>query len=351
MQEKAASVRQAFAYQAKSCQALGSPFTARLCALCGERLQATDGPVARRLLSWPGDPATASDAVALRLMGGLHALVLNGADRDLASVYPPSSGVTDDRLWQAVSTALARHSDHLLGCLDNPPQTNEVRRSGALFVGLSIVAAQTGLPLVLSEIGASAGLNLHADRFAYRFGATDLGDPSSSVRIEAEWRGGPPPDTAYRVHARAGCDLRPLDPAVEADRLRLLSYIWPDQPDRLNRTRAALALAAAGGVRVDRADAVAWLEDRFAVRHAGMAHVVCHTIAWQYLPPAARQRGEALMADAGARATRDAPLAWLRLEDDGERPGAGLRLRLWPDGTDRLLARVDFHGRWIDWRG
>ena len=351
MQDRATRVRQAFLYQAQSCRALGSPFTGRLCALCGERLQATDGAVAQRLLSWPGDPATASDSVPLRFVGGLHALVLTGADQDLVSTYPPSSDVKDDNLWQAVSAAMEHHRDHLLRYLESPPQTNEVRRSGALFVGLSMVAAQTGLPLVLSEIGASAGLNLHADRFGYRFGGADLGDPSSPVRIEAEWRGGPPPDTAYQVHARAGCDLRPLDPADAADRLRLLSYIWPDQQDRLVRTRAALELAAAAAARVDRADAVDWLEGRLGARHAGMAHVVYHTIAWQYLPATARQHGETLMVDAGARATRDAPLAWLRLEDDGERPGAGLRLRVWPDGTDRLLARVDFHGRWIDWQG
>lgn len=60
--------------------------------------------------------------------------------------------------------------------------------------------------------------------------------------------------------------------------------------------------------------------------------------------------GEALLRAAGASATAAAPLAWLRLEGDDEDRGAGLRLAAWPGGADRLLARGDFPGRWIEWR-
>jgi hypothetical protein len=60
--------------------------------------------------------------------------------------------------------------------------------------------------------------------------------------------------------------------------------------------------------------------------------------------------GEALLRAAGASATAAAPLAWLRLEGDDEDRGAGLRLAVWPGGAGRLLARGDFHGRWIEWR-
>lgn len=69
------------------------------------------------------------------------------------------------------------------------------------------------------------------------------------------------------------------------------------------------------------------------------------------MTPAARARIETALAAAGARATAAAPLAWLRLEGDGTEPGAALTLTLWPGGATRLLARADYHGRWIDWRG
>lgn len=55
------------------------------------------------------------------------------------------------------------------------------------------------------------------------------------------------------------------------------------------------------------------------------------------------------IADAGARATAAAPLAWLSLEP----PDAGvvfdLRLTLWPGGESRRLATSHPHGREVTW--
>ena len=36
-------------------------------------------------------------------------------------------------------------------------------------------------------------------------------------------------------------------------------------------------------------------------------------------------------------------------EADGETPGAGLTLRLWPGDLRLVLGRACFHGRWVDW--
>jgi hypothetical protein len=136
-------------------------------------------------------------------------------------------------------------------------------RSAALCPGFLTVAAQAGLPLVTSELGASAGLNQFWDRFAYRFGAARWGDAASPVRIEPQWSGPPPPLPAVMLRERAGCDRAPPDLSRTSDRLRLLSFVWADQTARKARIAAALDLAA-GRVRVERADAVTWL----AVPHA-----------------------------------------------------------------------------------
>lgn len=55
---------------------MGSPFVARVCELFSERLQ-PDGAVAAKLLGWPGDGGF-SGALPLRVVGALHALVLEG---------------------------------------------------------------------------------------------------------------------------------------------------------------------------------------------------------------------------------------------------------------------------------
>ena len=206
------SVRGAFRAQARVCAEMGSPFTARLCALVAERL-APGGAVADRVLGWPGDPSNRADALPLRLAGALHGLVVEGRDPGLAAAYPPHA-VDDAALWQAVTAALATHAPFILARLDGPPQTNETQRSAALAPGFLTVAALTGLPLATSEIGASAGLNLLWDRFAYAFGAAAWGDPAAPVRIAPDWQGPPPPLPAAIVAERAGCDRAPPDLAT-----------------------------------------------------------------------------------------------------------------------------------------
>ena len=340
-------VRQSFRDQAEACQALGSPLTARLCRLCADRLDR--GAVAGRVLGWTGDPGGKADALALRLMGGLHALVLTGADPALADAYAGAGRLADDHLWRVVAEALELHAEPLLRWLDSPPQTNEVRRSAVLIAAGHWLAARHGLPLVLSELGASAGLNLMWDRWRLEAAAQGFGPADAPVVLTPEWRGAVPLVCTPRVIARAGVDLSPLHPV--RDRLRLLSYIWADQPERLARTRAALDLAAADPPPVVQGDAVDWLAGRLVAPQPGALHLVFHTVAWQYFPAATQARGEALLAAAGARATAQAPLARLAMEADATGlPGAALTLDLWPDGRSIALGRVDFHGRWVEWQ-
>jgi hypothetical protein len=342
------AVRTAFKGQAQACRTLGSPFTARLCDLAAEHLNDED-PVPAAILGWQGQADSRGDSVPLRFAGGLHALVLSGQDRELAAVYPPLEA-EDEALWSAVAASCRRHADFLLGRLKFAPQTNEVRRSCALMPALLTLAERYRLPFVLSEVGASAGLNLLLDRYQYRFGSTEYGN-ASPVLLEPEWKGPQPPQVDVTVADRRGCDLNPLDVTSAADRLNLASFIWADQADRLERTQAALDIAASDPPPLDRMDAVEWLASRLAEPHPGKLHVLFHTIAWQYFPPEAQTRGEELITEAGKHATYDAPFARLALEADDEAPGAGITLQVWPDGTRHKLGRADFHGRWVDWKG
>lgn len=331
---------------------MGSPFTAGLLVRLADALDPATR-VGAAVLGWPGDPKDA--ALALRLAGGLHALVLSGQDAALAAVYPGGGADGPDALDTAVSGALARHADFLIAFLDSPPQTNEVGRSAILLGGFLTVAAETGLPLALLEIGASGGLNLHWDAWRYRLAPDDgaageWGAAGAPLTLAPDWRGPLPPLPAATVIARAGCDQNPIDPGDADARLRLRAYVWADQAARLARLDAALAHAAASPVRVERADAGAWLERRLAERPAGAATVVFHSIFWQYVAAPTRARLRAAIEGAGTGATSRTPLAWLRMEPAPEAPRhAELRLTLWPDGGERRLAAVDYHGNWVAW--
>ena len=337
------SAAEAFRTQAESNERLGSPFTARVLRILPDLLD-PGMPLGARILGWPGEIGPSGASVPLRLMGGLHALALSGDP--LAAAYPPRDP-DDATLRGALTDALARRADHLDAWLDGPPQTNEVRRSVALIAGACVLADRHGLPFVLSEVGASGGLNLHFDRYALETPLFRRGAAEPVLALEPEWAGPGPPDAPVEMAERAGCDLAPLDPSDRDDLMRLRAYLWPDQPHRRALTDAAASVAT---TRVERADAVGWLRGRLAMPRPGRCHLVFHTVAWQYLPPEARVEGEAILSEAGARATSEAPLARLAMEADGGE-GAALTLTSWPGGTSEPLGRMDFHGRWMRWNG
>ncbi|NOX73742.1 MAG: DUF2332 family protein [Alphaproteobacteria bacterium] len=340
-------MHEVFEYQAKACAELGSPFTARVLRIAS-RLLKNDTPVSQRILNWPGDPSSGADSVPLRLAGALHSLVLSGQYPDLERLYPPNPS-DDTALSSTIKTAFTTHSDHILHWLNSPPQTNESGRSAPLVAAAHMLVAKYNLPLRLLELGTSAGLNLRWDHVALDLQGRLLGLKNARMTLTPDWQGVVPETRTLEVISRAGVDLNPLDPTSQNDRLRLLSYIWPDQPDRLRRMKSALDLARDVPACIEKSDAIDWLETQLATPHTGALTVIFNTVAWQYFPPEKQKAGLKLIEAHGRRATRDRPLAWLSMENDGATPGAGLTLRLWPGAQTISLGRADFHGRWVRW--
>jgi hypothetical protein len=336
----------AWSRQIDWCDANGSPFTARVLeAAWADR---TRGGALRALLpDWPGDAG--ADAVPLRVAGALHAMALDGSDAALAALYPPSASAWDaQRGPVAVAHALAAQRERVAAYLRVAPQTNEIGRSAALLPGFAVIAAHTGLPLATFEIGASAGLNQLWPHFRYELGDGRWGDAASPVVIRAEWRGATPPLPArIEVAEQQACDIAPIDLNADGAALRLLSYVWPDQSDRLLRLRAAIALAQQRALHVEAADALAWVQRALAKPRPGRATVLYHSVMWQYMPQAARDALRATILAAGARATHEAPLAWLAFEPPNADAHAQLTLMLWPGGESRVLAHAHPHGRWV----
>jgi hypothetical protein len=194
----------AFRLQRDACAALGSPMYAELLERASDDIEA--GSVVRDVLVGHGDRPGPS-ALALRLLGSVHRLVLERRAGPLATFYPSVGGVWEPAEgWAALQELLRSEPEAVREWLDRPPQTNEVGRATALFGGL--LHLPLDLPVRLHEIGSSAGLNLRADRFGYVDDAgTVFGTP---VRLEPAWRGrplvGPPPRI---VEASSGCSVTP----------------------------------------------------------------------------------------------------------------------------------------------
>ncbi len=325
---------EAMAFQAAFCDDGGAPVTARACRALAAALDRTTA-TGRRALDWPGNRI--ADAMPLRLVAPYHALFRKGLIASFDTV-------------EAVRAATAAHDSWILPWLDGPPQTNEPARSANFMAALLVLADRFGLPFDLLEIGSSAGLNLLIDRFRYDLGGVETGPEAAPVVIRPEWRGPPPPTATVKIDSVRGVDIAPIDVTDPAAAERLMAYIWIDAPERTARVETAIRMIGARSVNLGQGDAADWIAAQLAEPQAhGTCRVLMHSIVWQYLPAATQSRIEVAMETAGAAATPDRPLAWIRMEPDEARKGIECHVRGWPGLPERQLARTHPHGAWIEW--
>lgn len=330
---------------ARSCAEMGSPLYGALLESAVRDYRA-GGAVAAVL-----DADADRSRIGLRLMAALHYLALSGDD-ELASHFPSTDGDGDAAaLWAVARNRFERDAETIEALMDRTLQTNEPARATPLMAGYCWLSARFGLPMRTFEVGASAGLNLRWDAFAYDGGTWKYGGPSPLVLRNAT-RSGAPSHLGERpaVVERRGCDLHPLDAASPVDATELLSFVWPDQTERVERLRAALVVAKDLPVTIDRADLLDWIPRATAPRD-GTLTVVHESVVAEHLPRDTRRALSQAIAEQGARATASAPFAWLRME-----PSDGTyvtELFTWPDrrGGGVTIATSDGHAQGLAWTG
>ena len=336
--------------QAEQCRLYGSPLTSAL--LTGAADDLARGGVVHDLLGAHADEPSGS-VPSLRFAGSLHRLVLSRQAPELALHYPSVGGTASvEDVWPVAERTCREHVEELRELVTRPVQTNEVGRAAALYGALSLL----GGPVRLLEIGASAGLNLRCDAFAYDLGeGRVVGDPTSPVRLTRPWEGPfPPYQVEPEVLVRKGCDPSPVDAATTEGRLTLTSYVWADQLARLERLRGALQVADRVPAIVEQAGALAFLTRELSDLPEGVTTVVWHSVVWQYVDPDERRAVDALLARVGAQATSATPLARVSLEP--ERVGGGeftfrVHIQRWPGGERVHVGDALGHGPPVRWTG
>ena len=341
------AVATAFANQVAYCEAAGAHITARVVGGVAAVLASdAQGELLERVRGWQGAPL--ADALSLRVAGGLHALHLSAAAPELAPIYRGEEA--DDA--GIIAGVIARHEAALLPWLDGPPQTNEAGRS-ANFIAAMLWLAEQGLPPVFQclEIGSSAGINLMLDRYAYDLGGVRVGPDDAVMAFQPEWHGAPPPARDIAIAGTKGCDVAPVDLADPAQALRLKAYIWPEHTVRFERMDAAIRAATERKPDMVRMNAADFVEAELAKpQKAGITRMLMHSIVWQYVPADQQARVTAAMEAAGAKATADAPLAWVMVEADRTVHRHKLTVRYWPGGAEAVqLTWSHPHGADVEW--
>jgi hypothetical protein len=274
--------------QAAWCAELGSPLYGSLLESAADDLE-LEGPVMDVLSGFENEPGAA--ALALRLMGAVHKLVLEDAVPDLAVRYPSTGGDGDAAAaWPVFRQAVADHRDRIRALLASGCQTNEVGRSAALLGGFLEVAQREKKPLRILEVGASAGFNLRWDRYRYESSEGAWGDASSHVRFDHSYEVSPPFNRTADVVERKGCDLNPIDATTADGAMTLRSFVWADQLGRMAQLDGAIEAAAETPVEVERIGAADFLERELAQPSEGVATVVFHSVFMQYVEVSERER-------------------------------------------------------------
>jgi hypothetical protein len=316
----AQATSQVFLSQAAQCEGR-SPLYAELLR------RYADDPVAAKIVG----PEPKWDA-PLRLLGGLHFLVLGGrADWD---------------------DPLEQHRGFLSDFVQTQGvQTNEVQRSWVLLPLLLRVAQRAGAETFdLVELGPSAGLNLVWDRYGYRYEAGEWGPENALLRFGGEERKPVPADLLElrpTVRARIGIDRAPIDVTTEHGARLLRAFVWAGQEERMRKLDKAIEALRADPPELVRGDFVEALPEVLAAQPRDGLTIVFQTASFGYIGDEGRARVRAVLERTG----EDRQLAFISTgkprapEDDCW----GLRLVYWPGGEREFAGHADFHGSWLQW--
>lgn len=251
----------------------------------------------------------------------LHAALVDGSDE--------LDAVTADAVARAIAPDRA---DFWAALGERYVQTNDTTRAVTWLYPVGLAPA--GVPIALLDVGASAGLNLLADRLPAPWTTPDGARLPVAGHVNAV--------------ARVGLDLRPAD-VTDPDTARWLrACVWPNDRARLARLEASIAAAQqAGGVPVTQAgvaDAPAHAR-ALTERHPGAIVVAYQSIVRDYLSTAERAAYEAGMRAWLGDAAPGRAL-WLVFETGAGGPAAPLPVDLTAEpsgGEPAVLARCAYH--------
>ena len=282
----------------------------------------------------------------------VHLLLLKGTRHPLSLYYQGLSGSslgTDDP-YPTFRSFCLEYDEEIRSLISaHLVQTNEVRRCIAIMPALILVSREAkDRPLHLVEIGASAGLNLSWDRYAYDYGEMRrCGDMNSPVQIKCAVKGKsipPLPERFPEVSARVGIDVNPLDVNDPEATLWLRALVWPEHEERAELLQQAVQVTRQNQPTLIRSDGVESLPA--VIEAVPDGSVLCILRMFTPISPESRDRLSSLISSYGAK--RDVFMISSRPHGRDE---SKLLLRSFVNGitAEKCVAYFQNHGAWIEW--
>ncbi len=301
--------------------------------------------------------------VTLLLAAGLHRDVLAGepAVAALGRYYPTAGGTKaadDPQFASALRQAILARRRPLGDFIRTANvQTNETGRGLCWLLPLLAI----DWPAIhLVDLGASAGLNLVAERRAFRLVdartealVLDLGR-ARPVQFVTRFHGDLHILDFFRarllpaITSRTGCDVRPFTLDSERDRLTLKAFVWGDQVERMQRLQEGIEALAP--VQLSAAPVALYATglpdelDIFWADHVPLEPALPVAVYNTFMTPYLRDKGATLAERIGHwSADQKRPVVWFQWE-----PARDGRI---PPGDEWCLWTADLwqggdHRRW-----
>ncbi|QZY29054.1 DUF2332 domain-containing protein [Nocardioides coralli] len=205
-------------------------------------------------------------------------------------------GVAAPGPYDGLRAALLADAGAIRGTISSrSTQTNEVGRLATLVPFLAELGHD---PVVLLEVGASAGLCLYPDRWSYEWhtaaGPVRAGE---GPRLTCEVTGELPATSVPGVAWRGGVDLNPLDVTDDDAMAWLATLVWPEHEERRARLRVGIEVARHDPPQLRRGDLLELLPELVADAATHGPVVVFHTAVIAYLETDDRARFHQMMTE------------------------------------------------------
>jgi len=286
--------------------------------------------------------------------GSVHFLLLKGKNHGLRRFYAGFGSRTDkgDPL-PAFRSFCLQHRPELENLMRNRSvQTNEAGRCAVLYPAFQIVSdIGQGKPLALVDLGASAGLSLLWDYYAYDYGSVGFyGSKNAAVRVSCNLRGHAIPHLSSAfppVSSRIGVDLSPVNLRMSDSALWLRALVWPEHRNRASVLERAIEVARNHPPKLIKGDIVKLLPRIVDEMPPECAPCIFCSFTFRQLPTASCR---ALFSIMRSHST-GTQLSFILLDSFGK-DFATLYLIVFRNNRMSQpirLGRCDLHGAWLRW--